>query len=744
MLQQKGKKASKLTAMLLSLMMVVVFVPTFAYAAAADDITVFMTISDQGDLAEANDGSAMAWKEVTVKDLNEDGHFTYNEALVAVHEQYNSPDGYATTQSGSGVTKLWGETTKRELDFWFANNGKSLRNGVKTDEIKANDYLMAAIFCDQDFTSDYISSFDAYEKKVKVNEPFELTLTGSQAKAFKEDEAVGIADADVGIWKDGELVEMAVADSEGKAQLSFDAPGTYIVTADGTVEDTVEAFNIMFDETYLVDDNGTPIGIDLAADDEEFESGMAVPYTEQDYGTEGPYPAEDIEWADWMDWFGGDVEGYPLYTNKILCDCQTMAPACIVKVYDVMPAEPADVTVTVNNKGTFALAKDGSPMAEVPVTVTDRNEDGHLTIDEALAAAHEEYYETGLAGFESGGTYNSILKLWGNDSGNYLTYINGVGIYDMSNEVAEGDSVYTSIIADSTYYADWTANFTDKAVATITDAKVKLTIVGHLGMGYTPEELTDVPLKGLQVGLWRDGEFVPLDGAVTDENGNVELQIDKPGVYLLTATGTVRSTVTDWNQGGAQVEADCPIMVPYCFVQVEAKTSGGIGDKKAEALSELMASYDLSAYRTAEQIQILTLVVEAQQQIANANSSVEINAILRDAKAAISEMTTDEQYKEEIAAVKAIKVTGVSVKAGKKKATVKWKADETFEGYQISYQLGKKKAKTIKVAGSTTTSKVIKKLKAKKKYSFKVRGYKTIGGEAVYGAWSKAKKAKIK
>ena len=40
--------------------------------------------------------------------------------------------------------------------------------------------------------------------------------------------------------------------------------------------------------------------------------------------------------------------------------------------------------------------------------------------------------------------------------------------------------------------------------------------------------------------------------------------------------------------------------------------------------------------------------------------------------------------------------------------------------------------------------KVIKKLASKKKYTFKVRGYKKVDGSMVYGKWSVAKTVKIK
>ena len=84
----RKRKSSRVTAILLALMMVVVFIPTFAFAADAGTITVHLTVSNNGQLAAAKDGSVMASKDITVEDLDEDGHFTFNEALVAAHEAY--------------------------------------------------------------------------------------------------------------------------------------------------------------------------------------------------------------------------------------------------------------------------------------------------------------------------------------------------------------------------------------------------------------------------------------------------------------------------------------------------------------------------------------------------------------------------------------------------------------------------------------------------------------------------------
>ena len=89
----------------------------------------------------------------------------------------------------------------------------------------------------------------------------------------------------------------------------------------------------------------------------------------------------------------------------------------------------------------------------------------------------------------------------------------------------------------------------------------------------------------------------------------------------------------------------------------------------------------------------------------------------------------------------------------KKSFTAKWSkqsgkmSSARITGYQIQYALnGKftKSKKTVNVKGYKTTSKTIKKLKAKKKYYVRVRTYMKTGGAIYYSPWSKVKSVKTK
>lgn len=93
------------------------------------------------------------------------------------------------------------------------------------------------------------------------------------------------------------------------------------------------------------------------------------------------------------------------------------------------------------------------------------------------------------------------------------------------------------------------------------------------------------------------------------------------------------------------------------------------------------------------------------------------------------------------------KMTGLKAKAGKKEMTVTWKRNKQVDGYQLTYAQNKsfkKGKKNITILKNKTTKRVVKKLDSEKIYFVKVRAYKKSGNKKVYGAYSNAKKVKIK
>ena len=94
--------------------------------------------------------------------------------------------------------------------------------------------------------------------------------------------------------------------------------------------------------------------------------------------------------------------------------------------------------------------------------------------------------------------------------------------------------------------------------------------------------------------------------------------------------------------------------------------------------------------------------------------------------------------------VKVAKVTSVKAKAtAKKKIKITWKKTDGASGYVV-YRATKKTGKYKAIKNVKSVKYTDKKVKSKKTYYYKVRAYKTVNGEKVYGAYSKAVKRKAK
>lgn len=215
----------------------VVTVEEAAKPGPADSATVYFTLSNQGVLAQTPDGQAAIELPVTVKDRNSDGILTYDEALVALHEKY-CEGGYEI--SGGFVQKVWNVTTNPKGSYYFLKNNVALSMGVndKSSTVAQGDQLYTCIFKDEANWSDVICYFDSRALTVEAYKDITLNLQGSSSMAVGGYKAGSVAGAQVGTWKDGTFtaIQNAVTDSKGNVKVSFEEPGTYIVSASGSIE----------------------------------------------------------------------------------------------------------------------------------------------------------------------------------------------------------------------------------------------------------------------------------------------------------------------------------------------------------------------------------------------------------------------------------------------------------------------------------------------------------------------------
>lgn len=199
-------------------------------AAASADVTV--TMVDKGEIAVGKDENKTLMAEVPVHavDLNADGKIDINETFKAMHETY-CPGGFESSvgQYGLSVDKLWGDTSG-SFGYYVNNNSAwSL-----ADEVKTGDSVKGFIYKDGIKWSDQYSWFDVNKCNAAVGKEVTLSL-----KAYEFDENYNpvekaYAGATLGtVSADGTFTAFsnAVTDKDGKAAISFDKDGTYVVSA---------------------------------------------------------------------------------------------------------------------------------------------------------------------------------------------------------------------------------------------------------------------------------------------------------------------------------------------------------------------------------------------------------------------------------------------------------------------------------------------------------------------------------
>lgn len=403
-------------------------------------------------------------------------------------------------------------------------------------------------------------------------------------------------------------------------------------------------------------------------------------------------------------------------------------PAPLAEGEEVSAEGSINVVVAINVKGTFEIKNK-------TVEVTDYNKNGYFDIDDTLYCAHEQNYKGGAAaGYSSyTGSYGlSLGKLWGDDSGSFGYYVNNASAWSLADVVKNGDYVYAFVYTDDVAWSDKYSYFeVSKASSEIGAKGLTLTLkVAGYDDDWNPV-FNNYPGASIMV----DG----IEKGTTDSDGRLVIDFDGSGTYEVTASSSKDILVS-----------------PLCIVTVSSVatvTSNSKNDYQNEftvlskakeaAVAELTEGYKLESYRSNVRLDVSMKVLSGIVAINASTTESDVDAALITAKTELNKIKTDAQMTADENAVRVIGISSFSVKAGKKKATVKWSRNSKFGGYQIYYKQSGKKAKYT-YASSTASSKTIKSLKKGKKYYFKVRGYKKMNEKTVYGKWSKTKTVRIK
>lgn len=219
-----------------------------------------------------------------------------------------------------------------------------------------------------------------------------------------------------------------------------------------------------------------------------------------------------------------------LLTVACILMCALMLFACADKpAEETQPAATIDVYVTLSNAGDLVVKQE-------KITVTDLNGDKKFNIDETLAAAHKAKGKAAdyASGTKEGYDGVSLLKLWGDESGNFGYYVNNSSAWSLADEVKAGDYVVAFVYKDG--WSDSYAYFDVCEITAIKGGEFELTLNQ---LGYDSNWNT-VTLASGNSTIVIDGEKSTF---VTDADGRVKLSFENAGTYVLSATSETATLV---------------------------------------------------------------------------------------------------------------------------------------------------------------------------------------------------------
>lgn len=208
----------KTMSILLTILIAVGLFSVTAFAAPPSK-EVYVTISVEGSLKLIN-------KKIEVNDVDSDGLFTINDALMCAHSQEYKGAGYATanTQWGLSITKLWGHNSS--ADFGYRKNNAYVTSLL--EEVTDNDSVYAYVYKDHTSWSDTYSYFDKNTATLNKGESLEVTLIASSYDA-----SWNLVDAPfegATITLNGKKTDIKT-DKNGKAVIPFSKAGEFVVSA---------------------------------------------------------------------------------------------------------------------------------------------------------------------------------------------------------------------------------------------------------------------------------------------------------------------------------------------------------------------------------------------------------------------------------------------------------------------------------------------------------------------------------
>lgn len=210
----------------------------------------------------------------------------------------------------------------------------------------------------------------------------------------------------------------------------------------------------------------------------------------------------------------------------VLTLCLLFGVCSLAAVADAPASATVYVTIVTLENDTQAIV-----MAQKPITVTDADGDGTLTMNDALYLAHETAYTGGAAAgyaFSMGAYGLQLDKLWGvANGGSYGMDLNDLGSNGIGDAIEDGDRVTAYVYAFGV--CDTYAYFDKKTVNGSQGDTVELTLYA------TTYDMDTWALVSSPVA---DADIL-IDGAATayktDASGKVTVTLGTAGEHIISA-----------------------------------------------------------------------------------------------------------------------------------------------------------------------------------------------------------------
>lgn len=219
-------RKKKIISLLLSVIMIFGLMTT-VFADDAETINVFVNVSKYGELIKDQNENTLAFASV---ELTGKAAYTLDDLFKALHDTYydgGSAAGYSSADGAYGryVTKFWGDESG---NFGYQVNGGAESVMGLSHEVKSGDHIDIAINKNLYPDTESYTTFDTYEAELYSGEKLELTLT--QAGYDENFNMVFSPCENAVITINGKETE-SITDEAGKATISFDNSGKYIISA---------------------------------------------------------------------------------------------------------------------------------------------------------------------------------------------------------------------------------------------------------------------------------------------------------------------------------------------------------------------------------------------------------------------------------------------------------------------------------------------------------------------------------